>query len=222
MKHFILCLLLTLFAAGAWGQDYKEIAKERKEIVKASRSELNARPGKTARKAAKAYAKEGWKVAPGQLPLEKQLEKTYLMQYEYDDNYMPEYIMSEAMSIGENYDAAKMQALEIAKLNLAGQIQSNFAAIIENSISNRQLSDEDAASITESVLASKSVISQRLGRVLTVVECYRDTDKGTKEVRIQIAYSSESANSIAKAAIREDLEAKGKELSEELDTILGF
>lgn len=53
-------------------------------------------------------------------------------------------------------------------------------------------------------------------------ECYRDTDKGTKEVRIQIAYSSESANSIAKAAIREDLEAKGKELSEELDTILGF
>ena len=42
------------------------------------------------------------------------------------------YIMGEAMSIAENYDAAKMQALKLAK----------------------QLSQEQATSVTQSIIAS--------------------------------------------------------------------
>lgn len=49
------------------------------------------------------------------------------------------------MSIGENYDAAKMQALELAKQNLAGQIQTEVTALVENTVANKQLSQEQAA-----------------------------------------------------------------------------
>ena len=48
------------------------------------------------------------------------------------------------MSIGGNYDAAKMQALELAKQNLAGQIQTEITALIENTVANKQLSAEEA------------------------------------------------------------------------------
>lgn len=48
-----------------------------------------------------------------------------------------------------------MQALELAKQNLAGQIQTEVTALIENTVANKQLSQEQAASVTQSVMASK-------------------------------------------------------------------
>lgn len=89
---------------------------------KAAKKELDSKSSKTARKEAKKLEKEGWKAAPGALPLEKQLDRSYLKQQEEDELGYPKFLMSEAMSIGENYDAAKAQAYELAKQNLAGQI----------------------------------------------------------------------------------------------------
>lgn len=221
-KTFIFALILSLGSLSVYAQTTKEIAKERKEIAKLSKSELNARAGKAARKAAKTYAKEGWIVAPGKLPLDKQLDKSYNMQYEYDENAFPKYIMGEAMSIGENYDAARMQAIELAKLNLASQIQTEVTALIESSVANKQLAQDEAASLTETVAASKNLISQRIGRVIPTVECYRVKSNKNKEVLIQLAYNSKMALEAAKSAIREQLEAKGDKLHEELDAVLGF
>ena len=184
--------------------------------------QLSQRASKTARKEAKRMRKEGWKTTPGALPLDKQLDKSYLMQYEFDENMFPKYIMGEAMSIGENYDAAKMQALELAKQNLAGQIQAEVTALVENTIANKQLSNEQAASITQSVQSSKSLISQRIGRTISVVETYRVVSNGNKEVLVRIAYNSQMAREAAKNAIREDLEQKGENLHEQLDELLGW
>jgi hypothetical protein len=166
--------------------------------------------------------KEGWTTAPGALPLEKQLDKSYLMQYEFDEDMFPKYIMGEAMSIGSNYDAAKMQALELAKQNLAGQIQTEVTALIENTVANQQLAAEDAASISETVMASKNLISQSIGRVITVVECYRVLDNKNREVMVRIAYNGEMAKEAAKKAIRQELEKKGENLHNQLDQVLGF
>ena len=144
------------------------------------------------------------------------------MQYEYDENMYPKYVMGEAMSIGENYDAAKMQALELAKQNLAGQIQTEITALVENTVANKQLSAEQAASITQSVMAGKSFISQSIGRTIPVVEVYRVISNKNKEVLVRIAYNSQMAREVAKNAIREDLEKKGDELHEHLDELLGW
>ena len=106
-------LLLATCAAPAFAQISKEQIKERKLIKSSTQSELKQKASKVARKEAKKLYKEGWTITPGALPIEKQLDKSYMMSYEYDDNMFPKFIMGEAMSIGENYDAAKMQALEL-------------------------------------------------------------------------------------------------------------
>ena len=200
----------------------KEQIKERKELAKQTKKQLGEKASKTARKEAKKLAKEGWTVSPGALPMEKQLDKSYMMQYEYDKDGFPQFIMGEAMSVGGNYDAAKMQALELAKQNLAGQVQSEITALIENTVTNEQLTQSDAATVTRSVLASKNMIAQSIGRIVPVVEIYRVVDGNNREVLVRIAYSQEMAKDAAKAAIKKDLEARGDALHEKLDNLLGW
>lgn len=223
MKKFVLFIALSIVTSGiSFAQSAKELAKERKELVKASKAELNEKATKTARKEAKRLKKEGWTTAPGALPLEKQLDKSYLMQYEFDEDMFPKYIMGEAMSVGGNYDAAKMQALELAKQNLAGQIQTEVTALIENTVANEQLEEEQAQSITRSVMASKNLISQSIGRTVPVMELYRTLPNKNKEVLVRIAYNSEMAKKAALKAVKEDLEKKGDELHNQLDELLGW
>lgn len=219
---FILSLCLLAGTTVSYAQLSKEQIKERKEVKKLSKAELNEKASKAARKEAKNLKKQGWQTAPGALPLEKQLDKSYMMQQEFDEDLFPKYLMGEAMSIGQNYDAAKMQALELAKQNLAGQIQTEVTALIENTVANKQLEPEDAASVVQSISAGKNLISQSLGRVITVVEVYRSVSGKNKEVLVRIAYNSEMAKAAAKKAIKEDLEKKGEELHNKLDKLLGW
>jgi hypothetical protein len=223
MKKILTLAVIMVAATGIlFAQSNKDLRKEREEIRKMSKTELNQRSVKAARKEAKKLKKDGWMVAPGALPLEKQLDKSYLMQMEYDDQLFPKYLMGEAMSIGENYDAAKMQALELAKQNLAGQIQTEVTALIENTVANKQLTADEAASVTQSVMASKNLISQSIGKVITVMEVYRIKTNKNREILVRIAYNSEMAKEAAKKAIREDLEKKGDELHGKLDKLLGW
>lgn len=130
--------------------------------------------------------------------------------------------MSEGMSTGENYDAAKMQALELAKQNLSSQIQTEITALIENSVATSQLAAEEAASVTKSISAGKSLITQSLGRTITVVECYRTLPNKNKEVLLRIAYNGEMAKAVAKKAIRENLEGDANALQGKIDNALGI
>lgn len=226
MKKIIIGLAAAILLLGAPATSAdtltKEQLKERKELAKASKKELDSKAGKAARKEAKQLGKEGWKTAPGALPLDKQLDKSYLMQYQYDSDGFPAFIMAEAMSTGGNYDAAKMQALELAKQNLAGQIQTEVTALIENTVANDQMDQSEAASITRSILASKNLISQSIGRVIPVVETYRVVNGNNREVLVRIAYSQEMAKAAAKRAVRQELEAKGDSLHSKLDALLGW
>lgn len=224
MKKVLLLVVICLTAGTtfSYAQLTSEQIKERKELRKASKAELSEKATKTARKEAKKLAKEGWQSAPGALPLEKQLDRSYLMQMEYDEDMFPKYIIGEAMSIGQNYDAAKMQAMELAKQNLAGQIQTEITALIESNVSNQQLEADEAVSITQTISASKSLISQSIGRTIPLVEVYRDKPNKNKEVRVYIAYNSKMAKAAAKKAVREELEKKGEALQQKLDDILGW
>lgn len=219
MKHFMLvcALLFTAFTMFAQSSD---VYKERRELMKMSKSALNEKASKAAKKEAKKYVKEGWEVAPGALPIEKQLDKAYMMQQQYDESMFPLFIMGEAMSIGEHYDAAKMQAMELAKQSLAGQIQTEITALVDNQVSNRQLSADEAASISQTVSAGKNLISQKIGRVIPVVEMYRSKSNGNKEILVRVGYNARMAKEIAKDAIRDELQQKGEDLSKKLDQLL--
>ena len=203
-------------------QTQVEIIRERQWIAKQSKKELETQVSKATKKEAKRLAKEGWVVSPGALPLEKQLQRSYEMEYQYDDLGFPKYIMANAQSIAENYDAAKTAATSLAITNLAGQIQTEVAALIENTVANQQLTAEDAVSISETVMSSKNLISQSIGRTIVVVECYRVLKNKNREVMVRIAYNGEMAKQAAKQAVREELEKKGEKLHEQLNKVLGF
>lgn len=221
-KLFVCAFAFLCLTANVSAQTAKDIRKERQEIRKASKSELNEKATKTARKDAKKLKKEGWITVPGALPLEKQLDKSYMMQMEYDEDMYPKYLMGEAMSIGENYDAAKMQALELAKQNLAGQIQTEVTTLIENSVANEQLANEDATSVTQSIMGAKNLISQSIGRTIIVMECYRVKTNKNKEVLVRIAYNGAMAKAAAKRAIQDELKSKSDDLQKKLDQLLGW
>lgn len=226
MRKLMMVAMALIVACSASFADneseQKQIRKDRQEIRKLAKSELTARVDKVTKKEAKRLKKEGWKVKPGALPLEKQLERSYLIQYEYDENLFPKYIMGEASSIGENYDAAKVSAENLARVDLAGKIQTEVTALIENTVGNRQMAPEGAASITETVMASKNLISQSIGRTIPVVELYRINSKKNNEVLVRIAYNREMARQAVKQVIRQGLEEKGEKLHEQVDKIQGL
>ena len=217
----VLSLAMTAPAVRLNAQALENL-KERQALAKETRAALNTRASKDARKEAKRLQKEGWQVSPGMLPLEKQLDRVYQMLYQYDADLSPTYIIGDAQSIGETYDAAKFQAIELAKISLASQIESEMVGIIDTDVSNAQLSAEEAASVTKSVGAMKSVMAQKLGRVIPVVECYRTLPNKNKEVRVMIVYSTKQALEQAKKTVREQLADEGADLRAKLDQAFGF
>lgn len=204
------------------GQDAKQIYKERAEIRKMSKKELSEKVDRSIRKQAKQMEKEGWKTAPGNLPIDKQLERSQLMQAEFGEDLYPKYIIANAISVGGNIDAAKMAATSLAITNLAGQIQTEVVALIENTVANNQTNSEDATSITKSVMASKNMIVQSIGRTLTLCEFYRVLPNKNVEVSVTLAYDGKRAKLLVKETIQKELEEKGQELHEQLDKMLGL
>lgn len=224
MKKILLAVVLMFSATMCvcQAQTQKDINNERQAIKKLSKKELGDKASKVARKEAKKLRKDGWLTMPGALPLDKQLDKSYLMQMEYDEDLFPKYIMAEAASIGENYDAAKLQAMELSKINLAGQIQSEITVLIENAVANSQLKAEEAASVVKVLAAGKTMITQSIGRVIPVMECYRSKNNKNKEVLVRIAYNSKMAKEAAKRLLREELNDQTDELHKKLDEIMGW
>lgn len=203
ISRLFICFALLGFSASTVASCIEAHAAS---VVLQAKGDIDEKASKAARKEAKRLKKEGWTVAPGALPLDKQLDRAYLLQMEFDDNMFPKYVMGEAMSIAENYDAAKVQAMELAKQNLVAQIESEITAIVQNTVGNQQLSADDAASLTKTIVESENKIMQRIGRVIPVVEAYRTLDNGNKEVLVRIAYSMDMAKQVVKETIREEWE----------------
>lgn len=192
-------------------------AQSEKQLKK----DVSSKAMKGARKEAKAYKKAGYYVAPGAIMIDKQLENAWMTQYEVNENGEPKYIVATGNSVAETQTAAKLQATETAKLELAGQISTQIAALIENSIANQQLNNEDAASITKTVAASKNLIAQELGRVMPLVEIYKKIGTNV-EANVRLAYNVDTAYDVAKKVIRKSLEEETKIAHEKLEGLMNF
>lgn len=187
-----------------------------KEIKK----ELKDKAIKEAKQEAKSLKKEGWKTMPGELPMEKMIENAWMKQVAKDDEGNPAYIKADGNAIAESKTVAEAQALEFAKLQLAGTIETKVASIVNGNLANQQLSTEDAASITELVQSSKSVIAQELGLIDPAFKLYRDLKDQKIEVQTRIFYETKQSLAVAKKAIRRDLKEKLNKTDEEVDKLL--
>lgn len=188
---------------------------------KEMRSKLKFRPVREVKKEAKDFEKQGYYVAVGAPSIERQLTNGLLKEQETEETGFPKYIVATGRSVGESQIAAKLQATETAKLELAGTLASNIAALIENNIANAQLNQEEAASVTKTVAAAKNIIAQEIGRIITLVEMYKDINKNI-EANVRIAYNSEMAMDAAKKVIRKQLEEETNILQDKLEKLMKF
>lgn len=185
------------------------------------RKTLRMRPPRVVRKEARQLEKQGYQTAVGATTIRRQLVNSWLKEVETKENGFPMYIVATGAAVGESQIAAKLQATEAAKLELAGTLATNVAALIENNIANSQINTKDAASVTKTVAASKNIIAQELGRVINLVELYKNIGKNI-EANVRIAYNSEMAMDMAKKVIRKSLEEETEILQDKLEKLMNF
>lgn len=187
---------------------------------KEAKKEIQRKAIKEARKEAKRFKKAGYDVTPGSLPMEKQLEYTWIRLYQRDDKGQAVYLSADGNAVAETRTAAEMQALEAAKLNLAGQLETFIRAIIEANIANAQLNNEEATSVTEFLAGAKNIIATTLGQVEPAFKIYRNLPNKNVEVNVKILVNREQVLLQAKKQIREELKERLKGLQEKVDKLL--
>jgi len=173
---------------------------------------------KQAKKEAKALEKEGWKVSPGSLSLYEQKLNSNAVQREMGADGMPTWVIGEGKSTGKVYNAARMQSATIAKTDIASKIETEVAGLVEVGLGNDEATLE---AISKALTASKGRFLQKIGRVRTLMECYRDTPNGNVEVLVIIAYPINEGKKKLKESIYENEETKSQ-LSKNLDVIMGW
>lgn len=220
----MVAMALIVACSFAMAQDAKEIKKERKTIAKLAKSELKEKASKAARKEAKKLGKEGYVVFPGDLPMDKQLDRSYMMEYEYvtdaAGNVVPKYLVGRGIAVGENYSAAQNAAIEVAKQYVAGLAEIDITTITEITLGNNET--DVVASVAEVISASKNIVSKKLTEIQPVVSIHRDLRKNEKEVLVRIVYDRNLVMQTYKETVREELEKKGEKLHDQLDKAMNF
>lgn len=179
LTRIIMAILLVSLSAG---NVFAQLTAEQKsEAEKAAKQEV------------KRLTKEGWKVPVGGLPMEMQLTKSYQYQMDIDDFAQPKYIFGQSTSGGSFYDAAKMQAQELAKSDIAGNLSTEITRTVNIMLENKQISQAEAQSCSNIIQRGVSSSAQRLYSVIPLIEIYRDRKGGGVEVLVRLAYNKKKA-----------------------------
>ncbi len=239
-----LFLLFTFASIDADAQQTKKEMRLTRKALMAKRDQyrklIKDKAVKQARKEAKELEKErGWRVFPGDMPLEKALEKSWSYQYEEkpgpDGNLGPAFIWATGNGVAKTKSAAKMQAIELAKVELAGQLKTHVAALTTANIANAQLSGVDAETEQSIVQSAKNITSATLSQIKPVIVIYRSSipkkelrkhgnkkqlTPGTVEVQVMLFYDLYQADIQTRDAIKEELKEKMKDNEEELKKLM--
>lgn len=211
IKVFI-CSLVLLFA-------YSSVDAQSSD--KTLKKDLKAKVEKDCRKTAKKLEKEGWKVMPGKLPLERQIQDSRYAELDKDKNGEKMYFTGTHKTIGGNYSAAKKIADDRARTELAGHISATISELIKGKLSSTDYGDKDIEVIDEFVSANKNLISVALQGVFPVLEIYREKDDKT-EVQVMVKTNAAEALKLAKKAYRDKLYQQSADLAKELDQLLPY
>ncbi len=206
----------NLNAQSASKKELKKIEKKEKILNK----KIKSKAVRAARIEAKKLIKQGFLAPVGKLPIDKQIEKSWQVQYEQDKDGYPAYITGSARVIAGSHTAGTLQATTTAKMDIAGQIQSKIAMLIQTKLSTKEINQSEASSINSLISAGKSAISTTLGRTIPLVELYRVLPNKNIEVIITLAYNSDLAMKEAVKAIKGNLEDESTELMNKLENFL--
>lgn len=213
----------------------RDLKKQRKE----QRKKVKDRAIREARKEAKSLEKEeGWGVFPGDKPMEKMLEDSWMKQYEMrfndDGSESNAYIWAVGNGVAKTKSAATLQAMELAKLELAGQVQTHVASLTTSNIANAQLSGVDAETEMSIVTSAKNMTSATLNNIKPVVKLVRtkiprkglrknnkqQLKPGVSEVQVMLFYDIYQLDFQVRDAIKTELKEKMKDNEEELKKLM--
>ena len=203
---------MAVFVVSSYAQNFEEQREERLKIYKASKKKNKDKALILSEEDAEQLLNDGWKTTPSALPLERQMDAMYIMQMEYDSKLFPAYVMVEANSVNQDYNAAKKRAVELAKSVLVEKIQSEISLQIDWAIKTELIESKEGEALIKSLKAAKNSIFQSLEDVMMVEDIYRITSSKRFEVRVTIACTADVAKKALKDAVNADLEQNSEKL----------
>ncbi len=192
-------------------------AQYSKEARKAAKEKVD----KDARKEAKRLKKDGYLNLPGDLPLEKQLQRSFEMQYEFDDQGMAKFLVATGTASARSSAVASSNAMDNARVELAGLISSQVANLIKTNKANTQLTEQDFETIDKFLSSSQTFVNAELGMINPVVKAEKKNSSAF-ERRVLIGYSFEQARKVAQQLVKKELQADLDANDEELQKLLGL
>lgn len=213
---------MAVFVVSSYAQNFEEQREERLKIYKASKKKNKDKALILSEEDAEQLLNDGWKTTPSALPLERQMDAMCIMQMEYDSKLFPAYVMAEANSVNQDYNAAKNRAVELAKSVLVEKIQSEISLQIDWAIKTELIESKEGEALIKSLKAAKNSISQNLEDVMIVEDIYRITSSKRFEVRVTIACTADVAKKVLKDAVNADLEQNSEKLQKKLADYFGW
>lgn len=198
---------------------FKQEQKEEARVIKQQQDDFYKKSPKLARREAKQWAKEGWKSM--NMPIEKQMERTWDRLSLMDEDGNDKYISTEVFATGTNYSAAQMQAENIAKVRIAANICTSVASLAEVALANNESDPELTTSLSKAIENAKLIVSQELGRVITGISAYRETKDGY-EIRMTVLYDQKQAIQLAHQVILQELEHESEVNKRQLENLIGI
>ena len=221
-EKLVLFILMAAFVVSSYAQNFEEQREERLKIYKASKKKNKDKALILSEEDAEQLLNDGWKTTPSALPLERQMDAMYIMQMEYDSKLFPAYVMAEANSVNQDYNAAKNRAVELAKSVLVEKIQSEISLQIDWAIKTELIESKEGEALIKSLKAAKNSIFQSLEDVMIVEDIYRITSSKRFEVRVTIACTADVAKKALKDAVNADLEQNSEKLQKKLADYFGW
>lgn len=164
-------------------------------------------------KTAKQMTKEGWRVMPGKLPLERQIQEARYAELDTnEDGGGRMNFIGTHQAIGGNYSAAKQICDTRARAEIAQQVKDQM--------SSRNLGDGDLELLDETLSASTTQIAAKLPSVTPIVEMYRELGGGKYEVHMVVSAPCKQTLKVVKQALVNDLKEKTETLAAEVDKML--
>ena len=187
MKFIHLMLTVVLFIAftANVNAQSRELSKdEKKELENEVKESLNNL--------------DGWLVKPGALSLQAQQRRSSQVQLFEDDKWL----VGSASSVGSVYDAARLQAMTLAKSEVAGQMETQISELIDAKVANKELGQGTAESVTEIAMKSKAItVDKKVKRPRILMECYKNLPNGNVEVLIRLAIDKNTINDLAEEIV---------------------
>jgi len=219
MRTFIVSLICIALFASCSSSRKAQAPSGTSQAPSTYSQQLSENAASISKDKAKKLRKDGWYEETAAPPIEYQLMRSMLIESAVDENGNPKYLAASARVLARTPANAVQASIEIAKLTIAGYIQSHIMGLVNSDLSNKQISMKEAESINKSISVYKNVIAQSLNLERPVAVFYRNVGNDRIEADVRLAYCpSEHIQSVRETVVTK-LEQDTNLTREELDKI---